>query len=205
MVAKKIRKQRAQFKLISEFCSNLEKNHEIYVSRLEKFKNDPDNKNLYKGAQEMIEVQVEIMRACYEVTKNPIFLWRAFANCVDGKLDFPQWISNYLYESALNIVNSAYAYKPGQREKNLLTEALNFRSSGNVNNFSDWNNILQHLKSVSEVMRQKTTSDLTFEEIEARVAYNIEPNKESKQSKIENNLKRWRQKLQKLPENLDLG
>jgi hypothetical protein len=204
MVNKK-RKQRAQFKLISEFCSNLETNHEFYVKRLEKFKKDPDSKNLYKGAQEMIEVQVEIMRACYEVSKNPIFLWRAFSNCVDGKLKFPQWIINYFYKSALNIVKAADDYESSQREKDLLSNALNFRSSGNVNNFSEWNNILQRLKSVSEVMRQKTTSDLTFEEIEARVAYNIEPNNEQKQTKIERNLKRWRQALQKIPKDLDLG
>jgi hypothetical protein len=187
----------ASFAFLSEFCSNLEKNHTFYANRVKKFKNDPNAKNLLKGARQWIEAEVELMRICYEDTQNPIFLWRAFANCVDGELDFPQWIIHYFYNSAVKIVNAAHTYE-SDREKNLLSKALNFRSSGNKNNFSEWKKIILQLKSINEVMRVKMTSDLTYEQIEARVAADIEPANEKEQMKLEKNLKRWRQKLQKM-------
>jgi hypothetical protein len=194
--------QAASFAFLSEFCSNLEKNHTFYANRVKKFKNDPTAKNLLKGARQWIEAEVELMRICYEDTKNPIFLWRAFANCVDGELDFPQWIIHYFYNSAVKIVNAAHTYE-SDREKNLLSKALNFKSSGNKNNFREWKNLFSQLKKVNEVMRMKTTSDLTYEEIQARVAADLEPDNEQEQAKIERNLKRWRQVLKKIPENLD--
>jgi hypothetical protein len=173
---------------------------------LEDFKLDPGNKGLYREAQKWIESEVEMMRVFYGITRNPIFLWRAFANCVDGKLSFPQWIIDYFYDSAVKIVNAAYAYKSDKpdREKNLLSEALNFKSSGNKNNLSEWNKIFLELKEVSKVMRAKMTSDFTYEEIEAQVAADLEPDDEEEQTKIERRLKRWRQALQKIPEDLNL-
>jgi hypothetical protein len=194
--------QAARFAFMSEFFSNIEKNHSFYAKRVKRFRNDPAAKNLFKGARQWIEVEVELMRVCYEDTGNPIFLWRAFANCVDGELSFPQWIIDYFYDSAKKIVDSAYVYEQG-REKDLLSEALNFKSSGNKNNFSEWKKIFSQLKMVNEVMKVKMASDLSYEKIEAQVAADLEPDNEQEQAKIERNLKRWRQVLKKIPENLD--
>ena len=89
--------QNAQFALLTEFCKNLESNHEFYVKQFKRFKNDLDHKNriISQSAQEWIKREIEMMPAWYEVTENPVFLWKALAFCIEGELDFPEWIIAY--------------------------------------------------------------------------------------------------------------
>jgi hypothetical protein len=60
----------------------LEKIDEFYIRRL---KEGTGNKN-------MLNMQIEILRAVYEVEKNPVFLWRAIKTCIEAAIDFPEWI-----------------------------------------------------------------------------------------------------------------
>jgi hypothetical protein len=105
--------QNAQFALLTEFCKNLESNHEFYVKQFKRFKNDLDHKNriISQSAQEWIKREIEMMRAWYEVTENPVFLWKALAFCIEGELDFPEWITKYMHNSADKIMKAAHNYQ----------------------------------------------------------------------------------------------
>ena len=188
-------RQRAHLKLITESISNLEKIDEFYIRRL---KEGTGNKN-------MLNIQIEILRAGYEVEKNPVFLWRAIKTCIEAAIDFPEWITDYLLKASCKIMDSAY--NPIKSEKDILADALKFKSRGSSNNFTKYIPTLKHYIRVSEVMHKKMESDLSFEKIEAQIANEIFPDDvdaDAASTEVRK-LRTLRERLQKIPIDLDLG
>ena len=212
--------QNAQFALLTEFCKNLESNHEFYVKRFKRFKNDLDHKNriISQSAQEWIKREIEMMRAWYEVTENPVFLWKALAFCIEGELDFPEWITKYMHKSADKIMKAAHNYQKGD-VKNIITDALNFKGSGSKNKFTEFKKIMERCSLISKVMRKRTSSDKRLEDIEEEVAYSLLPDDlkkdylndkelkryENVKNRLKRNLRAWRLLYQKIPKDLNLG
>jgi hypothetical protein len=188
-------RQQAHFKLIAEYLSNLERNYDFYIQHLKEG----------VGNKDMLKIEDEILRACFEVTNNPIFLWRAIKTCVNAEIDFQSWITDYLFKAASKIMESAYNPPSKKSEKDILADALMFNSSGSVNNFTKYKPSLERFSRVSKVMQKRMTSDLTFEKIEAQIAHERYPDDERAEEAEARKLKKWREKLQKIPDNLDLG
>jgi hypothetical protein len=188
-------RQRDHFRLITDYMSDLEKKHEFYIRRLKEG----------VGPNVMLKIEIEILRACYEVTKNPIFLWRAIETCLSAEIDFPQWITDYLFTAACKIMDSAYNSPRSKSEKDFLADALKFESSGSSNNFTKYIPTLEHYAEVAETMQKKMSSDLSFEEIEAKIANNRYPDDEDAASTMARKLRTFRENLQKIPNDLDLG
>jgi hypothetical protein len=182
--------------VITEYLSNLEKNHEFYIRLLK------DG----RGSKDMLHVEIEILYAVFEVTKNPIFLWRAIKTCIEAEIEFPKWITDYLLKSSCKIVDSAYNYNPREREKDLVADAFDFKKIG-----GPWNNFTQYIERlkwhirVSEVMQIKMRSDLKFTKIEEQIANKYFPDDVDAASAEARRLRNWREKLQKIPIGLDLG
>lgn len=189
-------RQRSHFKFIAEYLSNLEKNHDFYIRRLKEG----------IGNKDMLQIEIEILRACYEVTKNPIILWRSIKGCIEAEIDFPDWVTDYLLKSSGRIIDSAYSYNPEKRDKDILADAFEFKEIG-----GPWNNRTQYVEKlkwfikVSEVMQMKMNSDLSFEKIEVQVANKYFPDDEDKASTEARKFRMLREKLQKIPTDLDLG
>ena len=87
---------RSYFKLIAEFMKGLEEQHTFYAKRVDMHFEEEDSQSHREGLQHMIKIEVEIMRACFETSKNPIFIFRAFMCCVDGRLS-AKWESGFYY------------------------------------------------------------------------------------------------------------
>ena len=192
---------RSHFNLITDFVSNLEKDHAFYAERVDMYKDEEDWESRREGLQHMIKVEVEIMRACFNTSNNPIFILRAFKCCVDGRLAIPDWITNYIYEASSRILDAAYS-DDDRSEKEILAAAFNFRSCGRGNYFKRYIENLKQMSKLAEVMRVKTSSDKSFEEIEYQVANETYPEDANKSDKLQRRLRSWREKLQKTPEDL---
>jgi len=188
-------RQRSRFSADAQYLSNLEKNHEFHIRLLK------DG----RGSKDMLHYQIEILQTTYVVSKNPIFLWRAIKTCIEAEIDFPKWITDYLLKSSCKIVDSAYNYDIGEREKDLLADALKFKSSGSSNNFKKFVPTLKHYIRVSEVMQIKMTSDLKFAKIEEQIANKYFPDDVDGASTEARKLRTLREKIQNIPIDLDLG
>jgi len=196
-------RDQSNFKFIIEFVSNLKKNHSFYSERIKNCELAQDPQVQKESSQHMISLEVEIMRASYETTKNPIFIWRALMCCIDSELTFPKWVVDYFYNASLNILNASYSDNP-KREKDLLADALGFKSSGRGNSFTRYKNSVEEIyPALAKVMHEKTTSDDSFETIEGRVANEAFPDDSVEADKHARNLRRWREMLQNIPKDLD--
>ena len=159
-------RDQARFKFICDIVSNLEMNHTLRIKLRDRHK---DKKSHRKSFKEWMELEVEIMRACFETSKNPIFIFRGFMVCVDGQLSIPDWIKDYFYKAAKQLLDAAYNKPDGRSEKKILADALDFNSSGRGNFFTQFVNNLDEYSMLAEVMAAKTSSDMSFEEIEGQV------------------------------------
>ena len=90
----------------------------------------------------------------------------------------------------------------GRSEKNILADALDFESSGRGNYFTQYINNIDEYSKLAEVMLLKTSSDLSFEEIEGQVANERCPEDANAADKLQRGLRSWREKLQKIPKDL---
>jgi hypothetical protein len=179
----------------------LVKQHSFYAERVDQHIDEEDSDSHREGLQHMIQVEIEIMRACFETSKNPIFIFRAFMCCVDGRLSIPDWIMDYFYEASLRLLDAAYS-GDGRSEKDILAHALDFKSSGRGNYFKQYIENLKQYSQLADVMRVKLSSDLSFEEIEGQVANEAFPDDAEAADKLQRNLRSWREKLQNIPDDL---
>ena len=63
--------------------------HPDLIKILENEKKDEDSRQKRKFAKEFIRIEIELLKACYEVEKNPLFIWYAFIFCSKIKSKLP--------------------------------------------------------------------------------------------------------------------
>jgi len=74
--------------------------HRFYLKRLKAPAGSPETEAERAGARELLEVSLEILRACHSVSGNPLFTWWAVKVCIEAELPFPAWVQAYLARSA---------------------------------------------------------------------------------------------------------
>lgn len=71
----------------------------------------------------------------YQVTGNPLFVWRALQHCNRFSLNVPSWVQKYLFESAENLMGDILQRRedierktsPGIRAERIVYESLYFK------------------------------------------------------------------------------
>jgi len=117
------------------------------------------------------EAIVEGLEAWYEATKNPFFIWHAIAQAKYAKVDFPQWVFPYLYESAINIYKlsekcSAKSYSKPMEFDASIAKCLNFKADktsgkgkrGSLKHYNDLARATKLYRETMKIMRQNKCS-----------------------------------------------
>jgi hypothetical protein len=180
--------------LISDILSHLEKFHDFQVKWYKK-----------TGYNDMVATEIEIMRALFGLTGNPLFAWRAIMCCGDVDLDLPDWVMDYLFDSATKLAKSIDKYEKGPDEGKFLKESLNFKNAGRSNRFKNYKDTIERYSALSEIFRRKMEDDCnSWEDAATEIAYNLEEGDAEAEALILK-LEDWRQQLQKISDDLDLG
>lgn len=85
--------------LISSILSDLWRFHNINTDIIHdiRFKGDhSQSKEMIRQAKERIEVEVDVLKAFYETTQNPLYALAGLKFCLDGEMEIPAWINNYI-------------------------------------------------------------------------------------------------------------
>lgn len=96
---------------------------------------------------------IDILRERYEESKNPLLFWEALQVCLDEKFPIPEWVLNYLKESASKLMDLADRHqKSGQRAAFDVYNALGMKGPGSGNIFSKYQRQKREQKVIWKIL-----------------------------------------------------
>jgi hypothetical protein len=172
--------------------------HPDLIKLLENRKRDKDSRKNWQFAKEFIKVEIDMLKACYEATKNPLFIWYAYIFCSEVKLRLPDWVDKYFYNAAVDLVNAGYQPPVGKRSKYILIDKLGFKARGQGNCFTRFANTFDNFDKYLEVENQKDETGLQYKIAESAVANKLYPDDEKAGVKLAGRLNELGIKLRKI-------
>ncbi len=105
-----------------------------------------------QAIRDRIQKQVDALEHCYQETRNPLFCWRALLAVHDFGLPMPEWITTYLYNGALELVNGAYTDDPPGEIPKYVYYSLGFDISGQGGARGQFKTTLQLMAALDSVV-----------------------------------------------------
>lgn len=170
-----LNRQKSRFSFLLFHLNLIHDLHPDLIKQLENPKKDKDSRKNRQLAKEFIKVEIDLMKACYEVEKNPLFIWYAFIYCSEAKLRLPKWVDDYFYEAAVDLVNAAYQPPDGESSKDILADKLGFKTRGRRNHFTRFAKTFDNFDKYLEVENQKDKTGLPYKIAESDVANKMYP------------------------------
>lgn len=199
-----IRKE-ARLALIFDWVGKLEARHAFYLKRIRSKATSSEAEAERQGAREMMELSLEVMRACREVSGNPIFAWQGVRFCIEAATPFPAWVERYLLESSRGLIGKARA-QDKTAQKAGIEKALGFseKARGGKNKFTGFLKTIEEVAELARLYRARLYSNATLEEIEVALAAQRYPKNEGRREAYLRNLTNWRKALSKIPADIQI-
>lgn len=128
-----LNRQKNRFSFFLTLLNLIHVFHPDLIKQLENPNRDKDSRKKRQFAKEFIKVEIDMLKACYEATKNPLFVWYAYIFCSEAKLRLPDWVDKYFYNAAVDLVNAGYQPPAGKRSRDILINNLGFKTKGRRN------------------------------------------------------------------------
>lgn len=62
------------------------------------------SQQIHKIRELQVLIILKAMQEHYKESQNPLFVWEAFHLCKDSNIKFPEWVLDYFYTSAVNLL-----------------------------------------------------------------------------------------------------
>ena len=193
-----LNRQKKRFSFLLFHLSLMHNLHPDLITLLKNPKKDEESRKKRYFAKEFIRIEINFLRACYEATKNPLFIWYAFIFCSEAKFKLPNWIDGYFYNAAVDLVNAGYQPPSGKRSENILVDKLGFKTKGRRNYFTRFAETFANFDQYYEVESQKVKTGNAYKTIESDLADLMRPDDEKAAARLADRLNELGTKLRKI-------
>ena len=193
-----LNRQKNRFSFFLFHLNLIHDSHPDLIKLLENPKKDKDSRKKKQFAEEFIKVEIDMLKACYEVEKNPLFIWYAFIFCSEAKLKLPKWVDDYFYNSAVDLINAGYQPPDGESSEDILVTKLGFKTRGQGNHFSRFAKTLDNFDKYYDVETKKDETESPYVIIESGVADDMHPDDSEAAGRLADRLNELGVKLRKI-------
>ena len=176
--------------------ANLVEGHERHVDTLKKSRKTwrrgylPVEKAI-KGFEELISTEIDVLKALYKSTGNPLFALLGLSFSLDAEIPVPSWVNNYVQDAVWGLfqeIESSEGKVIGTGA--VLSKRFGFDDyKGQGNCFSSFQAQWERFEVLYEMYHRRYKKNDSWEDIEAKLS--------EKTGRPESTLRKWRNAFSK--------